>query len=727
MRLSLAFPRRFTLRASIATSRISRRRLGLGLSLALGACFDPETLVEVDTEATGADTTASMTDPTLPTTEPTTDTPVTDTDPDTGTTAPGTTGGGCTADQALDDACDGATPYCRDGACVGCDALDNGVCAALDPATPACDADLGLCVACTETHLEGCEPQQVCIDATCSPCTADAQCASKVCQDEIGECLLTEVVVQGTTVFYDQVAPTPAADVTITVTNIDPPAMAGPTGADGAYQLAEIPPGTLLDLEIGLDQDEPVFVPASMHTRTQLRVENDTPVPYDPPIVTYAHMAQVAFECGLFPTLEAAIGNGAVNVYFAQRSTVFGRLVDDAGNGVATVSRASLQVELDGYVNIHDNLLDGNPNPAHVCFLDEDVSGRWVGTTAAASNDTGRFVMFRVRDPNGTGQGGATVRASGFDDAQVTLRSTGNIGVVELVRNDEAIIRDFAIDVYPIFTTYACVGCHTAGGPPAAVRAGFNADWDLPPLQVWQNLVGPGTTCGDPMNPLRVCTDNPEISLFVTNPLFDMVGMEDPHPVDIFPSIDDPAMQVILDWIEQGAQPPTAYNFTEDVYPLFSLYGCVGCHTGGGPPEAVNAGFNADWDLPAMQAWQNLVGPGTVCADLDNPLRVCTNAPGASLLVTYPLVDQVGMEDPHPLKAFPSLTDPDLQIILQWIAQGAQFEVTCEHDPCQTGNLLNPGCSPCVSAVCQLDPYCCNTQWDQQCVNEAGDSPACGC
>jgi hypothetical protein len=715
----------------VLQSRAMVRLVPLVLATALTtACFDPEDVTSVDTEVTSGDDTTTSASATVDPSEPTSTTVSTTVDPDTGTgtTDPDTTGGpACTADQALDDACSGSTPYCRDGECVGCDALDNGVCAEIDAATPACDAASGLCSQCTETSLEACEPQQVCVDAACSPCTANAQCASMVCQDDIGECLLTEVHVQGLAVFYDQIETTPAEGVEITVTNVDPVVTAGPTGKDGAYELVDIPPGTLLDFEMGLEQDEPVFVPASMHTRSQLRVENDTPVLYDAPIVTYAHLAQVAFECGLFPTLEAAIGNGAVNVYFAQRSTVFGRLVDDMGNGVPTVSRAALQVEVDGYVNIHDNLLDNNPNPAHVCFLDEDDSGHWVGTTATSSNDTGRFVMFRVRDANGTGQGGATVRASGFDDAQVNLRSTGNIGVVELVRNDEAIPRDFAIDVYPIFTTYACVGCHTGGGPPSAVTAGFNADWDLPPMQVWQNLVGPGTTCPDPMNPVRVCTDDPENSLFVTNPLFDEIGMEDVHPVDIFPSLDDPAMRVIVEWIEQGAQPPTAYNFTEDVYPLFTLYGCVGCHTGGGPPEAVTAGFQADWSLAPMDVWENLVGPGTVCPDLDNPLRVCTNAPASSLLVTYPLVDDVGMPDPHPLKAFPNLSDPDLQIILQWIAQGALFEVTCEHDPCEQGGLLNPGCSPCVQAVCAMDPYCCNTAGDGQCVNEAAAFPACGC
>lgn len=693
----------------------------------VGGCFNPETPAVADTDAsTGATEPTDTTDtPTMPT-MPTTETSAPTVDPDTSTEPATTMGPGCSAEQMPDDACSGATPYCVDGECVDCTGLDNGVCAGLDATAPVCDPDSGACSPCSSTNLGACEPQEICDDGTCAPCTADAQCESNVCQED-GQCLLTEVLVTGRVVFHESVEPMPAEDVEIAVTNIDPPATSGPTPKDGTYELAMIPPGTLLDIELGLEQDEPVFVPASMRTRTQIRVANDTPVEIDLPIVTYAELSRIAFECGLFPTLEAAIGNGAVNVFFAQRSTVFGRLVDDAGNGVPTVSLAALQVEVNGYVNIHDNLLDGNPNPSHVCFLDEDDNGVIVGTDDIASNETGRFVMFRVRDENGTGQGSATVRSSGFDDAAVNLRSTGNIGVVELVRNDEAIPRDFAIDVYPIFTTYACIGCHTGGGPPSAVRAGFNADWNLPPTQVWQNLVGPGTVCDDPLNPLRVCTNDPEFSLLVTNPLFDEIGMDDVHPVDIFPSIDDPAMQVIIDWIEQGALPPQAYNFTEDVYPLFTQYGCVGCHTAGGPPTAITAGFNADWDLPPMQVWNNLVGPGTTCPDPDNPVRVCTDDPGNSLLVTYPLVDMIGEEDPHPLKAFAALTDPDLQVILQWIAQGALFEVTCAHDPCQQGVALNPGCSPCVQAVCGADPYCCNTAWDDLCTGAAVASPACGC
>ena len=701
----------------------------LCLASLLGACFDPEPVAVQGDESTGGDTDGTTAaDASVGTTVSTSASASEATTTSPTTTADTTAGGGCSADMGPDPACEGATPYCLAGECVGCAQLDNGQCAAIDPATPACDADSGACVACTDDDRQGCTPQQACIDNACAACTSNSQCESNVCQDEIGECLLATVTVQGTVVLADQLDATPAQDATVDITNVTPPQSAGPTAADGQYMLEPIAPGTLLDVEIGMPQNDPVFVPASLRTRTQLRLPNDTPVTFDPPLVTYAHLAQVAFECGLFPTLDAAIGNGAVNVYFAQRSTVFGRLVDDMGDGVATLSREALQVELDGYINIHNSLLDTNANPAFVCFLERDeVEGRWRGTTANASNDSGGFVVFRVRDSNGQGQGAATVRVAGFDDGHVNLRSTGNIGVVELVRNDDPIPRDFASDVYPIFTTYACVGCHTAGGPPAAVNAGFNADWSLSPLAVWQNLVGPGTTCMGPPTPLRVCTDDPDASLMIFYPLFDSVGGDDPHPVDIFPSLDDPGVQVIREWISQGAQPPTEYDFTEDVYPLLTAYACVGCHTGGGPPEAANAGFDADFDLTPMQVWQNLVGPGTTCPDPMNPLRVCTDTPAISTMVTYPLADALGQEDAHPVTAFANLSDPDLQIILQWIAQGAPFQVTCAHDACAQGEAMNQGCSQCAAAICSIDPYCCNTMWDDICVNEAVAEPLCGC
>ncbi|MCH9682831.1 MAG: hypothetical protein K0V04_15450 [Deltaproteobacteria bacterium] len=680
-------------------------------------CFDPPE-PSAGTETDGATGTATDVATSLPTMGGATD-------PDT-TAADTSPTGACSAQNAIDPTCDDATPYCVDGTCVDCSALS---CADVDGATPACDPGTGLCVECTDGDQTACaDTNYACIDSACAPCTDNAQCASEVCLSAQGECLIEEIDVVGTVFDYSQIAPTPVADVTVRVTNLSELPTSGPTPADGGYSLDNLVFGTLLDIELQFPQDDPVFVPATISPRQAFRVPNDDPAPLDLQLVTYAWMAQVAFECGFFATLEEATGTNAVNPYFINRSTVFGQLVDDNGDGVAAISRAAIRAEVQDWTNFETNLLDTDANPTRVCFLDEDpVSGTYVGTTDLVSNDTGRFVMFRLRNDTGVGQGPVAIRSTGFDDAFVNLSSSGNIGVVELVRNDEVILRDFAIDIYPVFQSYNCVLCHTAGGPPEAVHDGIQADWDLPPRQVWDNMVGPGTVCMNPAEPERVCTNDPELSLFVTRPLTDMPGMPDVHPIDIFPSIEDPMLQVIIEWIEQGALPPTDVRFEQDIYPLFQQHACVACHINGGPPEAVNMGFAADWSLSPFEVWENLTGPGTTCPDPANPVRICTDNVLSSLLVTNPLTDEVGMPDNHPVDAFNTTDDPDMQLIIQWIAQGAQFEVSCEHSECVEGAPLNPGCSVCVSEVCGSDPFCCNTMWDNQCVGEAQANPNCGC
>jgi hypothetical protein len=43
----------------------------------------------------------------------------------------------------------------------------------------------------------------------------------------------------------------------------------------------------------------------------------------------------------------------------------------------------------------------------------------------------------------------------------------------------------------------------------------------------------------------------------------------------------------------------------------------------------------------------------------------------------------------------------------------------CAHDECQQGGPLDYGCSSCVADVCDYDDYCCSTSWDATCVDEA--------
>ena len=60
---------------------------------------------------------------------------------------------------------------------------------------------------------------------------------------------------------------------------------------------------------------------------------------------------------------------------------------------------------------------------------------------------------------------------------------------------------------------------------------------------------------------------------------------------------------------------------------------------------------------------------------------------------------------------------------------GGSSSTTCNHSVCDTGPALGPNCDTCAAAVCQMDPYCCNNQWDSICVghvpSECGTS-VCG-
>jgi hypothetical protein len=42
----------------------------------------------------------------------------------------------------------------------------------------------------------------------------------------------------------------------------------------------------------------------------------------------------------------------------------------------------------------------------------------------------------------------------------------------------------------------------------------------------------------------------------------------------------------------------------------------------------------------------------------------------------------------------------------------------CGHSPCLMGPALNGFCDWCVGLICSRDPFCCNNNWDAQCVSE---------
>jgi hypothetical protein len=638
----------------------------------------------------------------------------------------GDTGIACTEDTALDSECPGDVPYCVDGSCVACDGLPD-ACAGLDPLAPACDASTGLCAECSvdDTSLCG-GTTPVCNNGGCEACTANSQCASGVCVMTSGACQALNVDLQGRVLRFETVAETPVEGASLEIDNLNPVVMFDNTPASGEYNLDQIPAGSLVHIDVDVDEGWVGDTSPAFRTVHELDVGLISPLDRDLELVSYQWLAQVALDCGAYdfganPTIWDVLcndgGDGVaepgcsgpgegVGTFFLTRSTIVGTLLDVDGTSLyqGSLSKSVMSAIVDNNgteeANVEGNPNDTDPNPFSVCWLKES-GGEYVGGPEDA-NSTGKFVMFRARNASGLGVGGASVEASGFLNGDALLASTGAAAVVTMQRNDDPITRDFAVDVYPMFQTYGCVNCHNTGGIGAenGERAGFKADWSLSPQEVYDNLVGPGTVCnltvpiddptwgsdpGKSSGRLRICANRSEESLVVIRPVAGLPTVAtDVHPIDIFPSADHPQMIAFREWVDQGANPPASVDpidFAADIHPIFTSRGCVGCHTGcesatPGPGcrlDDATSTFWSNWNEDAMTVFDNLTGPGTNCADPANdPLRVCVNSPEDSLFVVRPLAG-VPVNDPHPADIFADTDDPDLDKIIRWIEEGANF------------------------------------------------------
>lgn len=104
---------------------------------------------------------------------------------------------------------------------------------------------------------------------------------------------------------------------------------------------------------------------------------------------------------------------------------------------------------------------------------------------------------------------------------------------------------------------------------------------------------------------------------------------------------------------------PTNVSLVNDVMPIFSMRGCVACHSGGGIGKDLGG---LKLDGPANQVYTELV--------TEDPTRVRTGAPETSLLLTMP--SRESPADTHPNVTFASASDPDYLTILVWIQEGAK-------------------------------------------------------
>lgn len=344
------------------------------------------------------------------------------------------------------------------------------------------------------------------------------------------------------------------------------------TAADGAYSIGYLPPQSTFTLDIRNYNATADGHPSAYATRVKVSTKAEATETYNPYVVPYAWLQEVATACGVTPN--------------AAYSHVFGQLKTAAGDGVAGVTKDRVQVELAGYLNA---------NPDYVCFLNVD-NNALVGTASNVSYGPagGAFIYFNAKNEGGTGVGTAYVRVAyaagqtNFAEQSIGLQAN-NVGLVTLYTDDNpnpVIDQVYFTDVLQILQAQGCTGCHTEGGAGDAQVGGYYARFDLTPQEVYDNLTGPGTNCTvtDYVGNYRVCVNDPSASRLLRRPLLEQDGNPD-HPNASFADENDVNYRTLYAWIEQGAQfyvpvepPPDQVYTLTGVMNVASVRGCTSCH-----------------------------------------------------------------------------------------------------------------------------------------------------
>ncbi|HEY7955763.1 MAG TPA: hypothetical protein VII38_10745 [Polyangia bacterium] len=110
--------------------------------------------------------------------------------------------------------------------------------------------------------------------------------------------------------------------------------------------------------------------------------------------------------------------------------------------------------------------------------------------------------------------------------------------------------------------------------------------------------------------------------------------------------------------------PPKNVSFSTQIVPIFMRRGCVNCHSGNGPGRdlgglTLDASIVIDYRELTQEISPNF-----------KTTRVNLADPAKSLVLTMPSYENP--PDAHPTVVFPSSADPDYQLLLTWITEGAK-------------------------------------------------------
>jgi hypothetical protein len=128
-----------------------------------------------------------------------------------------------------------------------------------------------------------------------------------------------------------------------------------------------------------------------------------------------------------------------------------------------------------------------------------------------------------------------------------------------------------------------------------------------------------------------------------------------------------------------------------------------------------------------------------ICADEANQMCEVCGTPGSNCCVAHPTP---GCDDPD-CEAAVCAVDP-FCCDVEWdgICAGEAEDICgklcgtpqgcvpgAQGDCCQEGGLGTPGCgdAACCAAICAIDPFCCDVAWDGICADEAQAEPICDC
>jgi hypothetical protein len=206
------------------------------------------------------------------------------------------------------------------------------------------------------------------------------------------------------------------------------------TASDGSFVLGGVPPADFVELTL-TNSAAATEVPA--FRRTQLRIEDPSSAALREvrlPSVDHGWRVQIAKDCGAIAPDASAT---TIDAYFNQRST----LVVDAGPDALGTRREQVRVRMTRtepgnvmteWQNSDPSPSDSDPNPTRVCFLDTGPAGEVRGSSAEAATELGQFVMFRVRNFEGTGDGVAEVELPGGGNASIRFTGAGQTALVRI-------------------------------------------------------------------------------------------------------------------------------------------------------------------------------------------------------------------------------------------------------------------------------------------------------